>query len=115
MVVGRLLGVGPLTSLWRDIVPNMIAPVFVLATLNLGAVILDLAGLSFLGLGAIPPTPDWGAMISEGVQQFSSWWIALFPGLAIFSAVIAFNFIGDALRDSLDPITKKTVKGSRGL
>jgi peptide/nickel transport system permease protein len=91
--------------------PNVISPILVLGTLNVGTVILELSGLSFLGLGAIPPTADWGAMVSEGVQQFASWWIALFPGLAILTVVIAFNLLGDALRDSLDPRTAKVVKG----
>lgn len=110
VVAGKLLGAGPLTSLRRDVLPNVISPIFVLATLNVGAAILDFAGLSFLGLGAVPPTADWGLMISEGVQQFSSWWIALFPGLAILSVVVAFNLIGDSLRDSLDPRTTKMVE-----
>ena len=111
VIAGRLLGNGPFTSLRRDVLPNVLAPVFVLAMLDVGTAILLLAGLSFLGLGAAPPTPDWGAMVSDGVQQFSSWWIAAFPGLAIFSVVIAFNFIGDSLRDSLDPRAQDAVKG----
>jgi ABC-type dipeptide/oligopeptide/nickel transport system permease subunit len=114
VVAGRLLGSSSLTSLRRDVLPNVISPIFVLATLNVGAAILDLAGLSFLGLGAIPPTPDWGLMISEGVRQFSSWWIALYPGLAILTVVVAFNLMGDSLRDSLDPTTTKVVK-ERGI
>ena len=111
VVAGRLLGAGPLTSLRRDVVPNVISPILILGTLNVGTVVLELSGLSFLGLGAVPPMADWGAMISEGVQQFSSWWIALFPGLAILTVVVAFNLLGDALRDALDPKTAKTVKG----
>ncbi|KIP52751.1 ABC transporter permease [Leucobacter komagatae] len=111
VVAGRLLGNGPFTSLRRDILPNVLSPVFVLAMLDVGTAILLLAGLSFLGLGATPPTPDWGAMVSDGVQQFSSWWIAAFPGLAIFTVVMAFNFIGDSLRDSLDPRAQDAVQG----
>ncbi|MFC4224198.1 ABC transporter permease [Lysinibacter cavernae] len=111
VVAGRLLGNGPFTSLRRDVLPNVISPVFVLAMLDVGTAILLLAGLSFLGLGAVPPTPDWGAMVSDGVQQFSSWWISAFPGLAIFTVVMAFNFIGDSLRDSLDPHTADAVQG----
>jgi peptide/nickel transport system permease protein len=61
------------------------------------------AGLSFLGLGAVPPTPEWGAMVSEGRELPQAWWVAGFPGAAIFSAVLAFNFLGDAVRDFLDP------------
>jgi peptide/nickel transport system permease protein len=112
VVAGRLLGASSLTSLRRDVLPNVISPILVLAALNVGTAILEFSGLSFLGLGAIPPTPDWGAMVSEGVQQFSSWWIALYPGLAILSVVVAFNLVGDSLRDSLDPTTADAV--SRG-
>ena len=111
VIAGRLLGNSPVVSLSKDILPNIIAPVFVLATLDVGTAILLLSGLSFLGLGAVPPTPDWGAMVSSGVLNFSSWWIAVFPGLAILSVVLAFNFLGDALRDSLDPRTAESVQG----
>jgi ABC-type dipeptide/oligopeptide/nickel transport system permease subunit len=111
VVAGRLLGFGPLTSLRRDILPNVAAPILVLATLDFGNAILLLSGLSFLGLGATPPAPEWGAMVADGVQQFSDWWLAAFPGLAIFSVVVAFNLLGDALRDSLDPRTAGAVQG----
>lgn len=111
VVAGRLLGAGAFTSLRRDVLPNVLSPVFVLAMLDVGTAILLLAGLSFLGLGAVPPAPDWGAMVAGGVEQFSSWWIAAFPGLAIFTVVMAFNFIGDSLRDSLDPHTQDAVQG----
>jgi ABC-type dipeptide/oligopeptide/nickel transport system permease subunit len=111
VIAGRLLGFGPLTSLRRDILPNVAAPVVVLAMLDFGNAILLLSGLSFLGLGATPPTAEWGAMVSDGVQQFSSWWLAAFPGLAIFSVVVAFNLVGDAMRDALDPRTANAVQG----
>lgn len=111
VVAGRLLGTGAFTSLRRDILPNVIAPILVLATLDFGSALLLLSGLSFLGLGTVPPTPEWGAMVSEGVAQFSSWWIAVFSGLSIFSVVMAFNFLGDSLRDALDPRTQKAVGG----
>jgi ABC-type dipeptide/oligopeptide/nickel transport system permease subunit len=111
VVAGRLLGFGPLTSLRRDIAPNVVAPILVLATLDFGNAILLLSGLSFLGLGATPPTPEWGAMVADGVQQFSDWWLAAFPGLAIFTVVVAFNMLGDAMRDSLDPRTAGAVQG----
>ena len=111
VISGRLLGASSFTSLRRDVLPNVVSPLLVLATLNVGTAILELAGLSFLGLGAIPPTADWGAMVSGGVQQFSSWWIALFPGIAILTVVVAFNLVGDALRDSLDPTTTNVIKG----
>jgi ABC-type dipeptide/oligopeptide/nickel transport system permease subunit len=112
VIAGRLLGAGPFTSLRRDVLPNVVSPVFVLATLDFGNQILLLSGLSFLGLGATPPQAEWGSMVSTGVQQFSSWWLAAFPGLAIFSVVVAFNFVGDALRDALDPRTAGAVQGT---
>jgi peptide/nickel transport system permease protein len=112
VIAGRLLGAGPFTSLRRDVMPNVLAPVLVLATLDFGNQILLLSGLSFLGLGATPPQAEWGSMVSAGVQQFSSWWLAAFPGLAIFSVVVAFNFVGDALRDALDPRTAGAVQGT---
>ena len=79
----------------------------VLATLDLGNAILLLSGLSFLGLGAQPPTAEWGAMVAEGIEYFQYWWIGTFPGLAIFTAVLAFNFLGDSLRDVFDPRTSR--------
>jgi peptide/nickel transport system permease protein len=112
VIAGRLLGAGPFASLRRDVLPNVAAPVLVLAMLDFGNQILLLAGLSFLGLGAVPPTPEWGSMVADGVSQFSSWWLATFPGLAIFSVVVAFNLIGDSLRDALDPRTAGAVQGS---
>jgi len=111
VVAGRLLGFGPFTSLRRDILPNVVAPVLVLGTLDLGTAILTLSGLSFLGLGNVPPTPEWGSIVADGMQQFSSWWIATSAGLAIFSIVVAVNFVGDALRDSLDPQSQRMVRG----
>jgi len=77
-------------------------PVMVNATMDFGQVVLLTASLSFIGLGARPPSPEWGAMITEGATQFYSWWIATAPGLAILSVVLAFNYVGDALRDSFD-------------
>jgi ABC-type dipeptide/oligopeptide/nickel transport system permease subunit len=99
----RLLGASARRALVRDVLPNVAGPVLVLATLDLGNAVLLLAGLSFLGLGAQPPTPEWGAGVAEGTQYFQFWWIGTFPGLAIFSVVLAFNFLGDSLRDVLDP------------
>jgi ABC-type dipeptide/oligopeptide/nickel transport system permease subunit len=99
----RLLGASARRALVRDVLPNVAGPVLVLATLDLGNAVLLLSGLSFLGLGAQPPTPEWGAGVAEGTQYFQFWWIGTFPGLAIFSVVLAFNFLGDSLRDVLDP------------
>jgi ABC-type dipeptide/oligopeptide/nickel transport system permease subunit len=99
----RLLGVSARSALLRVVLPNVIGPVIVLATLDLGNAILLLSGLSFLGLGAQPPSPEWGQMVSTGTAYFQNWWLSTFPGLAIFTAVLAFNFLGDSLRDLLDP------------
>ena len=99
----RLLGASARSALLRVVLPNVIGPVIVLATLDLGNAILLLSGLSFLGLGAQPPSPEWGQMVSTGTEYFQNWWLSTFPGLAIFTAVLAFNFLGDSLRDLLDP------------
>lgn len=99
----RLFGASARSALFRVVLPNVIGPVIVLATLDLGNAILLLAGLSFLGLGAQPPTPEWGQMVSTGTEYFQNWWLSTFPGLAIFTAVLAFNFLGDSLRDFFDP------------
>lgn len=99
----RLLGASSRRALVVDVLPNVAGPVLVLATLDLGNAVLLLAGLSFLGLGAQPPTPEWGAMVNTGTQFFQRWWMGTFPGFAILSVVLAFNFLGDSLRDALDP------------
>jgi peptide/nickel transport system permease protein len=101
----RLLGASARRTLFRDVLPNVAGPVFVLATLDLANAILLLSGLSFLGLGAQPPQAEWGSMVADGAQYFQWWWIGTFPGLAIFTAVLAFNFLGDSLRDLFDPQT----------
>ena len=108
----RSMGVGDLTIIRRHILPNVLAPVGVQATLDLGAAILTAAGLSFLGLGTQPPTADWGVMVNEGRQYMLSgrWWIATFAGLAIFLTSMAFNLLGDGARDAADPRTR----GGRG-
>ena len=89
--------------LFKHILPLCWTPVLISATMDLGQVILLAASLSFIGLGATPPTPEWGSMISDGAAQFYSWWVALGPGLAILTIVLGFNFIGDGLRDYFDP------------
>lgn len=99
----RAIGASENRVLWRVVLPNSIAPVLVMGTLDLGNAILVFAGLSFLGLGAEPSKPEWGRMIADGIRSFDQWWISAFPGLAIFLIVMAFNFLGDGLRDALDP------------
>jgi len=101
----RLLGAPARRALFRDVLPNVAGPVFVLATLDLANAILLLSGLSFLGLGAQPSQAEWGSMVATGTQYFQWWWMGTFPGLAIFSVVLAFNFLGDSLRDVFDPQT----------
>lgn len=98
------LGAGRLGILWRHILPNASTPVLVQATLDIGNVILTVAGLSFIGFGAQPPTPEWGLMVSEGRNFLSTqWWIPTMPALAILWVVLGFNLAGDGLRDLFDP------------
>jgi len=104
VVAARAVGAGRLRVMLRHVLPNSFTPVLVLATLQSGAVVVETAGLSFLGLGAQPPSPDWGALLADGHGYFlTAWWIATFPGLAIFCVVVGFNLLGDALRDQYDP------------
>ncbi|MFN8496731.1 MAG: ABC transporter permease [Anaerolineae bacterium] len=98
------IGVPGPRVMWRHILPNAQAPLLVKVTTDIGAVILLIAGLSFLGLGDPPPSPEWGAMIALARPKFSAaWWTGTFPGLAILTVVMAFNFLGDGLRDAFDP------------
>ena len=99
----RSVGAGGGYILFRTILPNCIAPAVILATLDIGTAIIVFASLSFIGLGPDPSSPEWGRMVSIGIDFFDQWWMWLFPGLAIASLVMAFNFIGDGLRDILDP------------
>lgn len=100
----RALGAPDGRVMLQHVLPNTLAPVIVQTTLNVGSAIIDTAGLSFLGLGTQPPTPDWGNMLSAGRSYvIDSPWIATFPGLAILVTVLAFNLMGDALRDAFDP------------
>jgi ABC-type dipeptide/oligopeptide/nickel transport system permease subunit len=105
VTANRLLGASVRQALTVDVLPNVVGPILVLATLDLGGAVLLLSALSFLGLGAQPPMAEWGAMVSEGIQYFTNWWIGTFPGVAIFSVVLAFNLVGDSLRDYFDPQT----------
>ena len=103
ITASRLMGASHLRILFQEILPNSLGSMIVMATLDLGNAILMFSGLSFLGLGVQPPLAEWGAMVSDGVLNFNYWWIATFPGLAIFTVAIGANFVGDGLRDFLDP------------
>ena len=105
MQAAQGLGAGELAVVRRHIVPNLMTPVLVQATLDLGSAIMTVAGLSFLGVGVQPPTADWGAMVSEGrlFVQSGVWWLATFPGLMIFLSTLAFNLLGDSVQIVLDP------------
>ncbi len=109
VTASRAVGAAEMRVLWRVVLPNSFAPVLVMGTLDLGNAILVFAGLSFLGLGAEPSTPEWGRMISDGMAFFDQWWMSAFPGLAIFTIVMAFNFVGDGLRDALDPRLRQQI------
>jgi peptide/nickel transport system permease protein len=101
----RLAGAGSPRILFRHLLPNILPPLAVQASLNMGWAMLNAAGLSFIGLGVRPPAPEWGLMVSEGAGYVISgeWWIPLFPGLALMLAVLTFNLLGDGLRDLVDP------------
>jgi ABC-type dipeptide/oligopeptide/nickel transport system permease subunit len=101
----RALGASHSRIIWHHVLPNAIAPVIVYATLSTAGAILDAAALGFLGLGALPPTPEWGAMLSGSRQALTAgaWWAATFPGIAIMCAVLGLNLLGDGMRDLLDP------------
>jgi peptide/nickel transport system permease protein len=105
--VAYALGASDARVAWRYIAPNVVSSIVVLATLDVGHAILTFASLSFLGLGPPPQVPEWGSMIAAGRNYIDQWWIATFPGLAILSLTIAFNVVGDSLRDFLDPRLRK--------
>ena len=102
-----VVGLKPARILLRHIVPNAIGPLIVLVTLDIGNAIITFAGLSFLGLGVVPPTPEWGSMVAEGRELVEQWWVAAFPGFAILTVVLGFNFLGDGVRDWLDPRARR--------
>ncbi len=104
VLAARTIGCRETGIMLRYVLPNVVPPILVLATLGVAGAILTAAGLSFIGLGAQPPTPEWGAMLTQGRQYLQrAWWFTLFPGLAIMVTVLAINTFGDALRDALDP------------
>jgi len=107
ITAGRALGMSHLRIIFRQILPNLVSAIVVIATLQVARVIILESFLSFLGLGIQPPTPAWGNMLGEGrIYMLNSWWIAAFPGLAIFVTTLAINLVGNALRDWLDPHLK---------
>lgn len=97
------VGAGRGRILLRTILPNAFMPLLVLATVDIGSGVTAAAALSYLGLGVRPPTPEWGALVSDGAEALDHWWLATFPGLAILTVVMAFNLVGDAVQDLLDP------------
>ena len=106
----RSLGASDLRIMFSDILPNLVAPIIVYATLLIPSNILAEASLSFLGLGVKPPTPTWGQMLAESQELYTvAWWFFLFPGLALLITVLAFNLLGDGLRDALDPRATQTL------
>jgi len=104
VAASRSAGAGTLRLMFDVVLPNCLAPVIVQATLGFSSAILDAAALGFLGLGAQPPTPEWGTMLSGALEYYQrAYWVLLFPGLAILLTVLAFNLFGDGMRDALDP------------
>lgn len=103
----RALGASNTRILFKEILPNSVGSVIIMATLDIGNQIILFSGLSFLGLGSPPPTPEWGSMVASGIANFNFWWIATFPGLAILTMALGANFIGDGIRDYLDPKLRK--------
>jgi dipeptide transport system permease protein len=107
VTAAKVAGAGPLRLMFKEVLPNCMAPLIVQATLGISTAILDAAALGYLGLGAQPPLPEWGTMLADArefVQR--AWWVVTFPGLMILIAVLAFNLVGDGLRDALDPKLK---------
>lgn len=109
MTAAKLAGASKLRLMFKTILPNCLAPLVVQATMSFSNAILDVAALGFLGMGAQPPTPEWGTMLASAREFITSaWWIVTFPGLAILITVLAINLIGDGLRDALDPKLKRS-------
>ena len=109
VVASRVAGAGTLRLMFKTILPNCLASLIVQATLAFSAAILDAAALGFLGMGAQPPTPEWGTMLAEAREFIQrAWWVVTFPGLAILITVLAINLMGDGLRDALDPKLKRS-------
>ncbi|HVC79091.1 MAG TPA: ABC transporter permease [Chloroflexota bacterium] len=100
----RSLGVSNVAIMWRHILPNALSPIIVELSMDMGYAVLDISALSYIGLGAQPPSPEWGAMIVAGKDYLrTAWWVCAFPGIALSLTILGFNVVGDALRDVLDP------------
>ncbi|TYC75990.1 ABC transporter permease subunit [Stappia sp. BW2] len=109
VVAAKVAGAGHIRLMFKTILPNCLAPLIVQATLSFSNAILDAAALGFLGMGAQPPTPEWGTMLAEAREFIlRAWWVVTFPGLAILVTVLAINLVGDGLRDALDPKLKRS-------
>ena len=109
VVSARVAGAGPIRLMTRTILPNCLAPLIVQGTLSFSTAILDAAALGFLGMGAQPPTPEWGTMLADAREFIlRAWWVVTLPGLAILITVLAINLVGDGLRDALDPKLKRS-------
>ncbi|MCZ4271971.1 ABC transporter permease subunit [Maritalea porphyrae] len=105
----KVAGAGHMRLMFKTILPNCLAPLIVQATLSFSTAILDAAALGFLGMGAQPPTPEWGTMLAEAREfVLRAWWVVTFPGIAILVTVLAINLVGDGLRDALDPKLKRS-------
>ncbi|MBZ4690965.1 MAG: Binding-protein-dependent transport system inner rane component [Cereibacter sp.] len=109
VMAARVAGAGRLRLMFKTILPNCLAPLIVQGTLSFSNAVLDAAALGFLGMGAQPPTPEWGTMLAEAREFIlRAWWVVTFPGLAILITVLAINLVGDGLRDALDPKLKRS-------
>ena len=107
----KAMGISDFWIIARHILPNVLSPIIVIATMDMGAVILTAAALSFIGLGAQPPTPEWGRLVADGQPYFPEcWWYVFFPGIAIFLTVLGFNLLGDGIRDALDPKIRRRLE-----
>lgn len=107
----KAIGVNDFWIIVKHILPNVLSPIIVLATMDMGGVILTAAALSFIGLGAKPPTPEWGRLVADGQPYFPEyWWYVFFPGMAIFFTVLGFNLLGDGIRDALDPKIRRSLE-----
>jgi peptide/nickel transport system permease protein len=109
ILAARCIGASSFRQIFRHVLPNSLSPIIVQGSLSIAQAILEAAALGFLGLGAQPPTPEWGAMLADGYKYLTigAWWVLLFPGLAIMLTVLGFNLLGDGLRDALDPQMKR--------